>query len=119
VVDDLIFLSKTEDAARMAGLSAKVIGPDKLIDQSAGQPPNVVLIDLNRRSGRALEIIRALKSNPGKGAATVIGYLSHVQTDLAAAAREAGCDVVLPRSAFVQQLPDLLRKLAESEKESI
>jgi hypothetical protein len=42
----------------------------------------------------------------------VMGFLSHVQTDLAAAAHEAGCDFVLARSAFAQQLPQLLVKLA-------
>jgi CheY-like chemotaxis protein len=89
------------------------------MEESGRESATAVLLDLNHRSGKALEVIRALKSNPGEGVAPVIGYLSHVQTDLAAAAREAGCDVVLSRSAFVQQLPGLLRKLAESEKGSI
>jgi len=119
VVDDLIFLSKIEETARLVGLAAKVVDPDRLMEESGRESATAVLLDLNHRSGKALEVIRALKSNPGEGVAPVIGYLSHVQTDLAAAAREAGCDVVLPRSAFVQQLPGLLRKLAESEKGSI
>jgi CheY-like chemotaxis protein len=118
VVDDLIFLSKIEDTARMVGVPVKIAGPDQLIEDSEGQPATAVLIDLNHRSGRALEVIRALKSESRKGTVPVLAYLSHVQTDLAAAAREAGCDLVLPRSAFVQQLPGLLRKLAEKEKES-
>ena len=116
-VDDLIFLSKIEDTARMVGVAVKVAGPDQLIKGCEGEPATAVLIDLNHRSGRALEVIRALKGESQKGAVQVLGYLSHVQTDLAAAARQAGCDLVLPRSAFVQQLPGLLQKLAEKEKE--
>ena len=118
VVDDLIFLSKIEDTARMVGLAVKVAGPGKLIEGSEGKQATAVLIDLNHRSGRALEVIRGLKSDSQNAAVPVLAYLSHVQTDLAAAAREAGCDVVLPRSAFARELPGLLRKLAEREKES-
>jgi len=118
VVDDLIFLSKIEDTARMVGLVVKVVGPGQLVKESEGRSATAVLIDLNHRSGKALEAIRALKGESRKGAVRVIGYLSHVQTDLAAAAREAGCDLLLPRSAFAQQLPGLLRELTEKEKES-
>ena len=42
----------------------------------------------------------------------VIAFLSHVQTDLAAAAREAGCDILLARSAFVRELPQLMERFA-------
>jgi hypothetical protein len=40
----------------------------------------------------------------------VIGFLSHLQGDLKAKAMEAGCDMVMPRSAFSQNLPNLLRR---------
>jgi hypothetical protein len=37
-----------------------------------------------------------------------VGFLSHVQKDLAVAAREAGCDRVVARSAFTKDLPQIL-----------
>jgi hypothetical protein len=37
-----------------------------------------------------------------------VGFLSHVQKDLAVAAREAGCDRVVARSAFTKDLPRIL-----------
>jgi DNA-binding NarL/FixJ family response regulator len=38
----------------------------------------------------------------------VVGFLSHVQRDLAAQAQAAGCDEVLPRSSFTQNLAAIL-----------
>jgi len=40
--------------------------------------------------------------------ARVIGFGSHVDTDLLAAARLAGCEEVLARSAFFSRLDELL-----------
>jgi hypothetical protein len=47
----------------------------------------------------------------------IIGFLSHLQGELKMKAQEAGCDMVLPRSAFSQNLPQLLRRHAASEAE--
>jgi hypothetical protein len=59
-----------------------------------------------------LEVLRTLKSDSKTKAFAVIGFLSHVQNDLIAAARHAGCDLILARSAFVSQLPNLLQRLS-------
>jgi hypothetical protein len=72
-----------------------------------------VIVDLNHRSGSALDLLRAIKADAKIGPARVIGFLSHVQTDLAAAARGAGCDIVLARSTFSERLPELLRELTD------
>jgi len=49
------------------------------------------------------------------GSAPVLGFASHVAAETIAAARGAGCDEVLARSAFTRRLPELLRKLASPE----
>ena len=49
---------------------------------------------------------------------SIIGFLSHVQGDLKQKAHEVGCDMVLPRSAFSQNLPQLLRRHGAPEEES-
>lgn len=118
LVDDLIFLSRIVFTARMLGLQLETVEPANTIDRLLALPNAAVLIDLNHRSGAALETIQAIKSYPQTAATRVIGYLSHVQGDLAAAARAAGCDVVMTRSAFSQQLPKLLRKLVELDSGS-
>ena len=65
-----------------------------------------MLIDLNVSGGDALAMIRTVRqAHPDL---PVIGYCSHIQNDLHSQALEAGCTTVLPQSAFVQQLPELL-----------
>lgn len=113
VVDDLIFVSKIQQTATLVGVRVEMAAPGKL------EPPEnavaAIILDLNHRSGRAIEMLRALKDDSSTQGIPVIGFLSHVQADLASAAREAGCDVLMARSAFTEQLPRLLRKYAGQE----
>jgi hypothetical protein len=62
-------------------------------------------------SSKPLTVIPKLKAKLKK-ATSIIGFLSHIQGELKVAAAEAGCDMVLPRSAFSQNLPQLLRRHA-------
>jgi CheY-like chemotaxis protein len=109
IVDDLFFLSKIQQTAKLLRITVEPVTPEKLGDRTAQAPVRGVIVDLNYRSGSALDALRAIKADARIGATPVIGFLSHVQTDLAAAAREAGCDLVLARSTFSQKLPELLR----------
>ena len=112
VVDDLLFLSKIQETAKHLGVDVKPVQPADLPESAVAAVPNAFLIDLNHRSGKPLEVLRALKSDSKTKDITVIGFVSHVQNDLIAAAREAGCDLILARSAFVRDLPDLLRRFS-------
>ena len=104
IVDDLIFRGKLEAAA------AQLRAPLTLAAKAEGTAPapawRRVLIDLNLSSGDPLAMVRAVRQ--AHPATPIIGYCSHVQEDLARQAVAAGCTAVLPRSAFVQQLPQLL-----------
>jgi CheY-like chemotaxis protein len=113
VVEDLIFLSKIQETAKHFGLEVNAVSPDDLGESATRTGVTAVIVDLNHRSGRALEAARGLKSRPSTRHVRAVGFLSHVQGELAAAAREAGCDLVLARSAFTQQLPTLLHDLSE------
>jgi len=112
VVDDLLFLSKIQQTAQHVGVAVKSARPADLPDLAIEDVPNALLIDLNHRSGKALEVLRTLKSDLKTKEIAVIGFVSHVQNDLIAAARDAGCDLVLARSAFVSQLPRLLQRFS-------
>ena len=63
-----------------------------------------------------MTLIPKIKSKLKKGT-SVIGFLSHLQGDLKAKAVEAGCDIVMPRSAFSQNLPTLLRRHGLDEEQ--
>jgi DNA-binding NarL/FixJ family response regulator len=113
VVEDLIFLSKIRQTAREVGVLIEPTDLKKVKERILSRPARAVIVDLNHRSGNAVEAARAIKTDPATAHVQVLGFLSHVQTDLARAARAAGLDQVLARSAFTRELPDLLRKLAK------
>jgi DNA-binding NarL/FixJ family response regulator len=115
VVEDLIFLSKIRQTAQVVGVEVLAVELRQIQEQVVKSPDSTVIFDLNYRSGSAVEVIRALKADATTRPIKLVGFLSHIQADLAAAAREAGCDVVMARSAFSQQLPQLLRQLAGEE----
>ena len=105
IVDDLMFQAKIQGAAAPVGVEVR-IAKTLVQAQEASSEAAVVIVDLGLGSADPLEIIRTLRAQ--HPAVPIIGYGSHVETDLLAQARAAGCTTVLPRSAFVQQLPRLL-----------
>jgi CheY-like chemotaxis protein len=113
VVEDIFFLAKIQQTARTLDIAVEAVSPDELKDHLATAAPAAILLDLNHRSGKAVAVVQALKSDLATRSITVVAFLSHVQADLAQAAQAAGCDRVMARSAFSQQLPALLRELAK------
>ena len=110
VIEDLFFLAKVQHTAQQAGIEMETVALDKLRERLRRPPARGVIVDLNHKSGNAVDAIRDLKSDAES--VQVLGFLSHVQGDLARDAREAGCDFVLARSAFSQELSSWLTKLA-------
>jgi DNA-binding NarL/FixJ family response regulator len=115
LVDDLLFLSKIQQTAQHLGVAVKSACLEDLPKLASEDVANALIIDLNHRSGKAVEVLRSLKSDLKTKDVAIIGFVSHVQTDLIAAAREAGCDLILARSAFVSQLPSLLQRLLATD----
>ncbi len=113
-----MFASKIDETARRLSIPVEPANMDNLPDRLHETRPKAVIMDLNHRSGRAVEAVRALKADQA-WQGTVCGFVSHVQTDLIEAAREAGCDLVLARSAFASDLPQLLAKFAGQASQSL
>ena len=109
LVDDLIFSIKISTAAK--ALAAPVFferSPEMALARVREKQPSLVILDLNSTKLRPLEIIAQMKSDPSLKAVRTLGYVSHVQTDVIAAARAAGIDEVLARSAFSERLGQIL-----------
>jgi CheY-like chemotaxis protein len=115
VVEDIFFLAKIQQTARKLGITVESVAPDALQNSPAGNGAGAVLLDLNHRSGKAISALKGLKTDPAMRSVPVVAFLSHVQTDLAQAARAAGCDRVMARSAFSEQLPVLLQELSNND----
>jgi CheY-like chemotaxis protein len=108
VVDDLMFGSRVRAAAQQAGVSASFVrSTDDLVARAAGA--NLVLLDLNTRWLDAPAAIRSLKADAATASVPVVAFGPHVDGEALTAARDAGADRVLARSAFVRLLPELLR----------
>ncbi|HTV56350.1 MAG TPA: hypothetical protein VMI06_15715, partial [Terriglobia bacterium] len=114
VVEDLFFLAKIREVANHIQVDLEAARPEKVAEKLAESAYRLVVLDLNHRSGRAIEALEAVKKNPSTQRIPVLGFLSHVQADLAAKARVSGCDVVMARSAFSQRLPETLAAYAKS-----
>ncbi len=113
VVDDLFFVSKLQETARLVGAPLAIVrAADFRPDDLRRQKPALIIFDLNTTSGNAAELIRQLKSDTELKEIPVMAFFSHVQVKLQRAAQEAGCDQILPRSQFTATLPQLLRQFA-------
>lgn len=113
VVDDLLFSSKIRSVAEHAACPIVFVRTaDAVLTEVRAKRPRLVLIDLDRASLDPIGAVRALKLEPELQDTRVVGFVSHVHADRIAAAREAGIDVVLARSAFVGALPKLVADAA-------
>ncbi len=112
VVEDLFFTVKINEAAKRAGLPIEFVKSETDVLERAKSGPALIIIDFNNPSIDTLGLVRKLKSDEATRAISVIGYLSHVQGELKQQAQEAGCDMVLARSAFSQNLPLILKRHA-------
>jgi CheY-like chemotaxis protein len=107
VAADLMFGSKIRGAAEQAGVALEFVrSAEALQERAAGA--DLVLLDLEARWLAADTAIRGLKAAASTSAVPVVAFAPHVNVAAIAAAREAGADRVLARSAFVRELPALL-----------
>lgn len=106
--DDLMFASRITGEARALGLTVKPVRSlDQLLTLAGQETPSCVLLDLSFPGLELSDLFRRLaEACPSRP--RVVAYGSHVDTERLRAARSAGCDPVLPRSKFVEELPKAL-----------
>jgi CheY-like chemotaxis protein len=124
-IEDLFFLAKIQEVSKKLGIKVAFVKPDKedkekdvlakLTETTEEDRPALILFDLNNANVKPLTLIPKIRAKL-KRSASIIGFLSHVQGDLKNKAIEAGCDTVMPRSTFSQNLPSLLRRYGIEEE---
>jgi CheY-like chemotaxis protein len=108
-VDDLLFSSKIRATAKQAGVPVTFARtPAEILERARELKPSLVLFDLNSGKTDPIATIAALKADPELASLRTIGFVSHVHTAVISAARQAGADEVMARSAFAGQLADIL-----------
>ena len=112
-IEDLFFVTKIQDTARKLNVKLEFVksGEELLekVEQQNGEAPSLILFDLNNVNAKPLQTIPKLRAKFKRGT-SIVGFVSHVQGDLKLKAQDAGCDSVMPRSAFSQNLPQILRR---------
>jgi hypothetical protein len=121
-IEELFFIAKIQETARKLGVKVAFMKNDKdaiaeMLDAEENKPA-LIVFDLNNANAKPLTLIPKLKVKL-KRSASIVGFLSHLQGDLKAKAVEAGCDVVMPRAAFSQNLPNLLRRYGAEEENEV
>jgi DNA-binding NarL/FixJ family response regulator len=113
--DDLIFTSRITGEARALGFTIKTArAAEGLLQLARQEAPSCVLVDLANPGLALPELMRQLAE---LGRLRVIAYGSHVDTATLRAARAVGCDPVLPRSQFVEELPMALPQWFQTPSE--
>jgi CheY-like chemotaxis protein len=108
VVDDLMFLSRIREAAKRQGAEVRAVRTAADAAAACREGARLVIVDLDTPRLPVLDAIAAIAGDPALSEVALVGFFSHVETERARDARAAGCRTVLPRSAFVRQLDDLL-----------
>jgi DNA-binding NarL/FixJ family response regulator len=109
-VDDLLFSSKIRAVAKQLGTElAFARTPDEILTGARASSPSLIVFDLNSAKTDPIATIAAIKGDAATSGLRVLGFASHVHADLIRAAKQAGADDVLPRSAFASRLPEILQ----------
>lgn len=107
-IDDLFFASKIRATAEALGVEIKFVRNTNSATEAAKQrQPDLIIANL--QSDFALDLGREVKNADGLNSIPLLGFYSHVQTELQQQAQEAGYTHVLPRSAFSAKLPEILK----------
>lgn len=122
-VEDLFITAKIQETARKQGVKVAFLKNEKeaiaeLTSGDVTNKPALIVFDLNNANAKPLTLIPKLRTKL-KRSASIIGFLSTIQGDLKAKAVEAGCDTVMPKAAFSQNLPNLLRRYGVEEEEEV
>jgi CheY-like chemotaxis protein len=110
VVDDLFFASKIRGTAEQLGVTVKFARTAAALTEAARRDqPSLIICDLHSEKVDPNELANQLKANDQLKSIPLLGFFSHVQTELQRQAELAGFDRVMPRSAFSARLAQILR----------
>ncbi|MBY0587240.1 hypothetical protein K2X85_08690 [bacterium] len=104
ICSDLIFSTKIKGTAQALGIEARFVPEGTSVAWTDDVPR--LIIDLNT-AGTSADDLRRLRQM-FVPPIEMVAFGSHVDVARLKGAREAGCDLVLPRSTFVERLISLI-----------
>jgi CheY-like chemotaxis protein len=110
VVDDMFFASKIRATSEALGVEISFPRSKEAVVQKAREAkPDLILVDLHNQRFDPVDLATELKADEQLRDIPLLGFFSHVQTDLQRNALAAGYDQVVPRSVFSRDLAEILR----------
>ncbi|MHB8862395.1 MAG: hypothetical protein ACYC6N_08320 [Pirellulaceae bacterium] len=114
VTHDLLCSSRVASVASALGTELVLVGDgDELIRRIASVPAGLVLLDLTTPRLQTMDLVPRLRRE-GPAGMSIVAFGPHVHADALNGAREAGCDKVLPRGQFLNQLATILSPSASA-----
>ena len=109
VVDDMFFASKVRAVAEAAGVEISFPrSVAAVVSKARETKPGLIVVDLHNQRIDPVALARELKADEELRSIKLLGFFSHVQTELQRNALAAGFDQVIPRSVFARDLAELL-----------
>ena len=109
VVDDMFFASKIRATAEAVGSTVKFLrSVEKLMETAREARPDLVVVDLHNTKLDPIALASEMKADEELRQIPLLGFFSHVHTDLQRNALAAGYDKVIPRSVFARDLGQIL-----------
>lgn len=110
---DLLFFARIRTMAEARGLTLeRARTPEEVLERAHAARPAAIVFDLHEERLAPLRTIAEVKADAALREIRTISYFSHVRNDVKEQALRAGCDLVLPRSAFLARLAELLDEIA-------
>ena len=108
-VDDMFFAAKIRAAADHLGITLRSMrNPEQLLNAARESNADLIIVDLHAQTLDPIALALALKSDEQLKSIRLLGFFSHVQTELQREAVAAGFDEVVPRSVFSRDLGEIL-----------
>ena len=105
----MVFASKIRAVAEAVGVEISFPrSKEALLDKAGATKPQLILVDLHNQRLDAVSLATDLKADEELREIPIVGFFSHVETELQRNALAAGYDRVIPRSAFARDLPAIL-----------
>ena len=109
VVDDMFFASKIRAVAEAVGKEMSFPRSlEAVVSKARETKPGLIVVDLHNQRIDPIALARALKADEDLRSIKLLGFFSHVQTELQRNAMAAGFDQVIPRSVFARDLAEIL-----------
>ena len=108
-VEDMLFAAKIRATTEHLDVSLRMVrNVDALLKVARENSADLIIVDLHAENVDPIAVAKALKADEQLRLIRLLGFFSHVRTDLQQAALAAGYDVVIPRSVFSRDLAEIL-----------